>query len=422
MQDKLKDFILTRTGSTYHEEILSLASQMGGWHFGASSTTTKQLEDFSLEDMERGMLWAREGLEGAEDKADEEVSYWDEVDEINLKGIINRFTKESGGSSAAERQVKHSATISVMKKIMICSILMQSMNWKSNMLQCILGILLQSIHTPQKVVDTLVRLGILISMDSINRAICSLSAESQNSLHELGQSLLASYTYDNFDVDLKSQVLHAEKSNNSLKHLTLGLLFLLSHDIALEDLKCSEELWRSALNPHALESNLPGHQTWRDLNIHLEPSNNSCLSRHDQFNTWLFLNDLCVHGPEYFHQFKTSIPLLCPIEQIPLTRTPIFAARAMDINNSTVGGNICAVIDLLEQGGITNCGTASDSESNSLDIFLYIVLMHSDLGTGGQLQAAQLQQSMESTPWDQFQQVTFIPGLFHLKMAYADAI
>ncbi|KIK75701.1 hypothetical protein PAXRUDRAFT_18764 [Paxillus rubicundulus Ve08.2h10] len=146
----------------------------------------------------------REGLEGAEDEADEEASYWDEVDEIDLKGIINRFTKESGGSSAAERQAKCSAAINIMKRIMICSILMQSMNQKSNTLQCILGIFLQSVHALQKVINTLAQLGISISTDSINCTICLLSVESQNSLCELGQSLLASYTYDNFDVDLKS--------------------------------------------------------------------------------------------------------------------------------------------------------------------------------------------------------------------------
>ncbi|KAI6097402.1 hypothetical protein EV401DRAFT_1814663, partial [Pisolithus croceorrhizus] len=59
----------------------------------------------------------------------------------------------------------------------------------------------------------------------------------------LGQSLLASYTYDNFDVDLKSYVPTAEKSNDSLKHLTSGLLFLLTHGVTLDDLKCSWELW-----------------------------------------------------------------------------------------------------------------------------------------------------------------------------------
>ncbi|KAI6037302.1 hypothetical protein BKA83DRAFT_4042727, partial [Pisolithus microcarpus] len=65
----------------------------------------------------------------------------------------------------------------------------------------------------------------------------------------LGQSLLASYAYNNFDVDLKTLALTVEKSNDSLKHLTSGLLFPLVHGVTLNDLKCSEELWRkSALN------------------------------------------------------------------------------------------------------------------------------------------------------------------------------
>ncbi|KAF9232333.1 hypothetical protein BU15DRAFT_13769, partial [Melanogaster broomeanus] len=36
---------------TYLMELKKIASEDGGWHFGALSTTTKQLEDFSLEDM-----------------------------------------------------------------------------------------------------------------------------------------------------------------------------------------------------------------------------------------------------------------------------------------------------------------------------------------------------------------------------------
>ncbi|KIJ12627.1 hypothetical protein PAXINDRAFT_82532, partial [Paxillus involutus ATCC 200175] len=78
----------------------------------------------------------------------------------------------------------------------------------------------------------------------INCAIRSLSAESQQNLHVLGQSLLASYAYDNFDVNLKLHVPTAEKSNDSLKHLTSGLLFPLVHGITTNDLRCSEELWR----------------------------------------------------------------------------------------------------------------------------------------------------------------------------------
>ena len=141
---------------------------------------------------------------------------------------------------------------------------MQSVNQKSNALQSILGFFLQSVHAPYKVIDTLAHLGISISTDAINMAIQSLSVESENTLHNLRQSLLASYAYDNFDVDLKSQVPTAEKSNNSLKHLTSGLLFPLVHGVTVDDLKCSKELWKKLeLNPHVEEWNIPN--TWRSM-------------------------------------------------------------------------------------------------------------------------------------------------------------
>lgn len=62
------------------------------------------------------------------------------------------------------------------------------------------------------------------------------------------------------------------------------------------------------------------------------------------------------------------------------------------------------------------------SEFDSPDISEYVVLVHGDLGTGERLQLAQLRRSMELAPWSRFQHVLFIPGLFHFKMACADAI
>ncbi|KAG1883647.1 hypothetical protein F4604DRAFT_1878913 [Suillus subluteus] len=50
------------------------------------------------------------------------------------------------------------------------------------------------------------------------------------------------------------------------------------------------------------------------------------------------------------------------------------------------------------------------------------MLFHSDFGTGEHLQAALQRCTIESTPWNHLQHVIFIPGLFHLKMASADAI
>ncbi|KAI5982250.1 hypothetical protein EDD15DRAFT_2391332 [Pisolithus albus] len=84
------------------------------------------------------------------------------------------------------------------------------------------------------------------------------------------------------------------------------------------------------------------------------------------------------------------------VDQIPLVKTNLTAARAMDVNNST---------------GL-----------DAPDISRHVVLIHGDLGTGERLQGVQLQRSIEGMPWDHFQHVVFIPGLFHLKMACAEAI
>ncbi|KAI6035833.1 hypothetical protein EDC04DRAFT_2547883, partial [Pisolithus marmoratus] len=48
---------------------------------------------------------------------------------------------------------------------------------------------------------------------------------------------------DNFDVDLKTSDQQVEKSNDTLKHLTSGLLFPLQHGTSLDDLCCSCFLW-----------------------------------------------------------------------------------------------------------------------------------------------------------------------------------
>ncbi|KAG2078758.1 hypothetical protein BDR04DRAFT_1124430 [Suillus decipiens] len=237
--------------------------------------------------------------------------------------------------------------IITIKHIVILSILMQNTNQRLNTLQSILRIFLQSMHTPQKVIDMLSHIGISISTDSIHAAVCSMSAESQNTLHTIGKSLLALYAYDNFNVDLKSQVPQAEKSNEILKHLTSSLLFMLEHGVTKNDLKCLEEL------------------SWKDLlHIHLELWDESApkLSQCDQFNTQIFLSDNMDH-----YTFIT--------------------AHAMDVNNSTVSGNVHPVVDLLAQDGIY------DPDADILDnpdISQHVILIHGDLGTGEHLQSAQL--------------------------------
>ncbi|KAI6097401.1 hypothetical protein EV401DRAFT_1816082, partial [Pisolithus croceorrhizus] len=124
--------------------------------------------------------------------------------------------------------------------------------------------------------------------------------------------------------------------------------------------------------------------------------------------------------------FKSVIPPPEYIEQIPLVKMPIFAAWAMDINNSTVSGNIEAVNALLRQDGIEDPAVMLEvnygSDVDLLGASEHVILIHGDLGTGERLQAAQLRRSIESTAWNRLQHVMFILGLFHLKMACANVL
>ncbi|KAI6011403.1 hypothetical protein BKA83DRAFT_4502458 [Pisolithus microcarpus] len=431
----------------YRAELREITSEERGWHFGAMGVTTKQLEGFSIDDMARDMeicapeLWRllgmllddeRMGNKPEEDCRDDLLTegddeYWNAVDEIDLEGFIAGLTTEGRSSPASldKRSCRHAAVVKIVrKKVVVMSILMQSMNQKANALQSILGIFFQSTHTPQKVIDTLAHVGISISTETVNGAIRSLSAESQNHLRSLGQSLLASYAYDNFDVDLKPHVPTVEKSHDSLKHLTSGMIFPLGHGVTTDDLRCSEELWeQSAINPNVEDIRLPSRRSWTALlSINPETSTPIRLTRRERYNAWMFLSDLCTHGPEYFRTLKGGITEPEAIDQIPLVKTEIIAARAMDVNNSTVSGNIRAVADLLRQGGIYDPAAVAAEGLDAPDISRYVVLIHGDLGTGERLQAVQLQRSIEATPWDRFQHVVFVPGLFHLKMACAEAI
>ena len=101
---------------TYLHEIRHLASAESGWHFGASNSSIKQLEDFSLEEMALEMenhaphWWSLlstllnnntraqeasgDGGDGMQDLENDGVDYWDQVDEIELEGLINGLTGE----------------------------------------------------------------------------------------------------------------------------------------------------------------------------------------------------------------------------------------------------------------------------------------------------------------------------------------
>ncbi|KAJ6605619.1 hypothetical protein B0H10DRAFT_1820776, partial [Mycena sp. CBHHK59/15] len=146
------------------------------------------------------------------------------------------------------------------------SMLMQSANQQSNMLESVIGIFLHASNTPSKVIETLAHMGISISIDSIHNAVHSLSRETYHRLRAMGQSLLVSYAYDNFDINFPHLIPTLEKTTDTLTHMTSCGLLYLEHGVKTDHLKCSEELWKTnPLNPSLNPSDVPSSRTVSDL-------------------------------------------------------------------------------------------------------------------------------------------------------------
>lgn len=158
------------------------------------------------------------------------------------------------------------------------------------------------------------------------------------------------------------------------------------------------------------------------LNLHPEDLDHpSGLLRRERFNAWKFLDDLVHHGPEYFRRFAKIVTKPESIEQIPVVKSRQVPARMMDISPSTPAQNADNLADLFRQGGVGD-PAAPGSRSNVIDIADRVVLVHGDLLTGERIQSLQASRSEETSPWRRYQFVIYVMGLFHLKMACADAI
>lgn len=98
-------------------------------------------------------------------------------------------------------------------------------------------------------------------------------------------------------------------------------------------------------------------------------------------------------------------------KQIPVAKTPQYPTRAMTVNVSSNSGNAAAISNLLRQ---------ADIKDESLEDS--VLLVHGDLGTGDKTAALMKSRRIEDTAKHRLQYLVFIPGVFQVKMACADAI
>lgn len=291
-----------------------------------------------------------------------------------------------------------------------------------------MGIFLHSCNAPEKLAKVLSRMGISTSLSSTHRAIISLSQQSHNDIRALGRTLLTSHAFDNFDAQIKTLISTIDKQRDGLLHLTSGTLLRLVH-ATLDDLRCSDILWdRSELNIHTTDPRPfdPRATMVKLCSLHPEPEATlqpSGLTHRGRFQAWFFTRTLLEHGPPSLKSLLSFLPSPEFVDPIPLSKLYQTPLRAMNINQSTVSGNIKAILNIFKQAGLGNpFNSGSDSSSKQVDPTEFAILVHGDLGTCERVLSGLWRCSQEQNPYDRLQSVVFIPRLFHLKMAAADAI
>lgn len=302
--------------------------------------------------------------------------------------------------------------------------LMFANNQKCNLLPAINGIFLHTCNTADRVIDAIWQLNASVSSASINRAITSLSSESKNRLHEMGRTLLVGYSLDNFDVSLKHSTGTVDEPFSKLVHLTSGLILNLAHT-SLSDLKHSTYLWERSRYNDRRKFALPVCSPARLFTLRPEMISAGSLNRKEDFCRWKFAIDLCTHGPAYFSQFLDQIPSPKGVDMIPVFKTESVPLRSMEYTNSTIDGNIKAIVDVLQQTGVWDIEELKEALRDIPDVEdveEIVFFIHGDLGTWERIQSACIRRSIERTSRRRLQFIVFIPGLFHIKMACADAI
>ncbi|KAF9565290.1 hypothetical protein CPC08DRAFT_617048, partial [Agrocybe pediades] len=314
------------------------------------------------------------------------------------------------------------------KSIVCISIFLQSSNRECNYLQSILGLFYHSASVPEKAIEVLAHAGLSISLTSIHRAVKSLSQDAATKLKASIRTLQTSLAYDNFDM-------HFKTSQPTIEHGSTFVSATSATAIPLFDvtdpntLKCSNELWeKDPYNPvHFSE---PVQIDINDLlSFHKANSSAKLPSAPGQLNpflerfAWHVRSILIHHGPPKFKEkYLKNLGEPAAINPIPLHKTKQFPCRAMDTKESTNDGNVEVIECLLRQGGI---GEPQDRDFNStrdVDMSEHILLIHGDLGTKERVDSVRISRAIEETPRRRFQFVVFLPGLFHFKMACADAL
>ncbi|KAH6879605.1 hypothetical protein BKA70DRAFT_1127264 [Coprinopsis sp. MPI-PUGE-AT-0042] len=433
-------------------EVDTLTKESSGLHFNATNATEDALKKVSVERLENTMAtiaprsWALlDNLMSADARSDHR----------RTNAARKRRNRQAGGRSSQRRRIdredgdgdwvdvseddadedsdsgdesdglaaKRRKVVDMMsqKKLVCLSIAAQSSNQNCNAFQSSVGIFLHASGAPQAPIEFLSRIGVSIASKTIDSAVTSLSEQRDASAKLAGKSKRTLISFDNLDCDFKRATPTANRNEDTLDHFTTATTFPVHPDVPDEALTGARAVWERSqmFNPlvHTHELSAAA-STSRDLyTIHAEngPPPPDGLLRRGRFNAWKFACDLVEDGPEYFKQFKSVLTEPEVVEKIPDTTSKQVPLHAMDINPNTPKTNGDALDNIFRQLGMGKRKGDTDIDDN-------VVLVSGDLLTIERIRSLMLSHSEESDKWGRLQFLVSVMGLFHFKMACADAI
>ena len=303
------------------------------------------------------------------------------------------------------------------------SMILNTANNKCNSFQSMCSLFLHAANTPETVHELLAHMGLATSLTTMNNAISNLSRDAGAVIRANGKTLSMIYAFDNIDFNLWRHVPTIDNASDSLVHLTTATSMPL-HCVTADDLNCYSLLQARNRASYQIPgmSNVPRISPDRFFEIHLEPNENhpSGLTRRQRFYAYMFLRDLTTStlAPQYFHQFRCNLKEPDVIEQIPIEKTTQTPLKTLDINPSTVVGNAEILAAIFCQAGIGN----QSEDPHVEDIGDHVVLVSGDLLTGDRIRSLLESWSVEETKMRRLNFIIYVMGLFHFKMACADAI
>ncbi|KAF7329595.1 hypothetical protein MKEN_00222400 [Mycena kentingensis (nom. inval.)] len=438
-------WISAKAAALFSDELEQLAHRPEN-KFNASHATISQLEDIDIEGMGVDMesvaphLWTTldELLSPPEDqillrrrkRRERRKRKGLDVEtgsKMDVDGIVEGGDEDNEVETAEEALARQSEARIRMKQVVCIAIMINNRNARCNKLQSLISVFLHACNTPENVVNFVSHIGVANSPSTTNSMVTSLSADAKRVIRESAATLQDAWAYDNVDVTFKHTTSTPDTAPSVLVHMTSRMAFRLKHVVS-DALNCCAELWRlSPMNP-LRRSESEGQYTFRDLdfvNLHPDSVDKYGLTRRSRFHAYIFVRDLIRHGPAYFRQFERELELPEVVDGIPLDpenpKTEIVHVPMMDSPCASPGENADVLEDTFAKQAGLGAPDADDYPENT-QIGNNVALVFGDLGVGDKIQSGQASRCEETTPWRRLQFVVYVMGLFHVKMACADAI